>query len=161
VADDPGPVVSNTTPIINLVGVGMLNLLPSLYGLIRIPEAVLKEYNAGKAAADPALDELPWLQIVPDVVLDSTLPLQLGIGEASAISLALVENARVVLLDEAFGRRLALQRGLPVVGTLAVLLAAKQDKRLSAVGPIIDAMILQGRRISPTLREQIIRAAGE
>jgi hypothetical protein len=49
-------------------------------------------------------------------------------GEASAISLALVENARVVLLDEAFGRRFALQLGLPVVETLAALFAAKQDK---------------------------------
>ncbi len=33
-ADNPGPVVSNTTPLINLVGVGMLNLLPNLYGQV-------------------------------------------------------------------------------------------------------------------------------
>jgi predicted nucleic acid-binding protein len=66
---------------------------------------------------------------VPVGVHDSMLPPQLGIGDASAISFALVENARVVLLHEAVGLRLALQHGLQVVGTLAALLAAKQDKR--------------------------------
>jgi uncharacterized protein len=56
---------------------------------------------------------------------------------------------------------MALQRGLPVVGTLGVLLAAKQTGLLPAIQPIIDAMLAQGRRISPALRAQVLSAAGE
>jgi predicted nucleic acid-binding protein len=40
--------VSNTTPLINLVGVGLLDLLPPLYGAVWIPTAVHAEYVAGR-----------------------------------------------------------------------------------------------------------------
>ncbi len=160
-AASPGPVVSNTTPLINLVGVGLLDLLPGLYGTVWIPDTVGGEYAAGKSATDPDLEQLPWLKIVAAVALDPTLPAGLGAGEAAALSLALAQNARAVLLDEAYGRRIARQRGLPIVGTLSVLLSAKQTGLLSAIAPVVDEMIRQGRRISVTLRAQVLRAAGE
>src|SRR5580700_7199324 len=34
------PVVSNTTPLINLIGIGQVDLLPSLYGEVTIPSEV-------------------------------------------------------------------------------------------------------------------------
>jgi hypothetical protein len=37
-------VVCNTSPLIKLAGVGLLDLLPQLYGAIWIPEAVRDEY---------------------------------------------------------------------------------------------------------------------
>ncbi len=40
-----GPVLSNTTPIINLVGVRLLDLLPALYGAVLIPDLVRDEYE--------------------------------------------------------------------------------------------------------------------
>jgi uncharacterized protein len=161
VAVNPGPVVSNTAPLINLVSVGLLDLLPGLYGTVWVPGAVRDEYDAGKNAADPDLDRLAWLTIVPAVPLDPTLPAQLGAGEAAALSLALAQNARAVILDEAFGRRIARQRGLPLVGTLSVLLAAKQANLLPLVRPVVEEMIRQGRHISATLYAQVLRAAGE
>jgi predicted nucleic acid-binding protein len=155
------PVVSNTTPLINLVGVKLLDLLPGLYTEVWIPEAVRDEYAVGKAANDPELAPLPWLKIVAGVKIDAKLPVQLGAGEAATLSLALSANARAVLLDETYGRRVAQQRRLPIVGTLGVLLAAKQTALLPAVRPVIDEMIRQGRHISVRLRAQILRAAGE
>ena len=124
-AGSANPVVSNTTPVINLVGVGPLDLLPGLYGSVTIASAVRDEYVAGKSANDPDLDLLPWLQIVPAGPLIGSLPPQLGGGEAATISLARTLNARAVLLDEAYGRRIARQLGLRVVGALGILLAAK------------------------------------
>jgi uncharacterized protein len=155
------PVVSNTTPLINLIGIGQADLLPSLYGEVTIPSEVRDEYTAGKAPANPNLEAFSWLQIVPGVRVSAALPVQLGSEEAAALSLAQTLNARAVLLDEAFGRRLARQMGLPIVGTLGILLAAKQVGLLTAVKPMMDAMIQQGRRISPKLRATVLRAAGE
>ena len=155
------PVVSNTTPLINLVGVGLLELLPGIYGGVTIASAVRDEYTAGKAPTDPDLDSLSWLQVVPAVPVHPALPPQLGVGEAATLSLAQTLNARAVLLDEAYGRRLARQMGLPVGGTLGVLLAAKQLGLLAAVRPVIDTMIQQGRHVSPALKAQVLRAAGE
>lgn len=64
-AANQGPVVSNTTPLINLVGVSLLDLLPALYGAVTIPDAVRNEYSVGKKATEPDLDSLSWLHVVP------------------------------------------------------------------------------------------------
>ena len=160
-ATNPGPVVSNTTPLISLVGVGLLDLLPSLYGAVWVPDAVISEFIAGMRPGDPDLSLLPWLKIVANVPVDPTLPAQLGAGEAAALSLALAQHAGAVLLDEAYGRRVARQLGLPIVGTLSVLLAAKQAGLVPAVGPLVDEMIRQGRRINIRLQAEVLRAAGE
>ena len=58
-----GPVVSNTTPLINLAGVGLLHLLKQLYGDVWIPEQVRDEYAAGARTSDPQLDRLPWIVV--------------------------------------------------------------------------------------------------
>ena len=44
----PRIIVSNTTPIITLVGVGKFELLQQLYGEVIVPENVYREIEAGK-----------------------------------------------------------------------------------------------------------------
>jgi predicted nucleic acid-binding protein len=80
VADNVAPVVSNTTPLINLVGVGRLDLLRTLYGTVTIAGVVRDEFEAGKASSDPNLTSLAWIQIVT-AKIDASLPQQLGAGE--------------------------------------------------------------------------------
>ncbi len=155
------PVVSNTTPLINLAGVGLLDLLPQIYGTISISAVVRLEYEAGLRPGDPLLDQLPWLHIVEFVPSAANLPHNLDSGEAATIQLALAVHARAVLLDEQLARRVAVAHNLPIVGTLGVLLVARQINLIPAILPVIDQMIAQGRRISSTLRARIVRAAGE
>lgn len=120
------PVVSNTTPIINLVGVGLLDVLAHIYGEVWIPEAVRAEYVVKATPTEPDLDALPWL-VVHSVVPDQRVAgiTRLGKGEIAAISLALASNARAILLDDRLARKTATNLGLPVVGTVAVLVRAK------------------------------------
>lgn len=155
------PVVSNTSPLINLSGVGLLDLLPALYGTILIPNAVHREYTTGMRTSDPKLEDFEWARISPPIAVQTGLHAGLGAGEAEAISLAIATNARAILLDEQLARNVATRNGLPVVGTLAVLIAAKQSGLLTAVKPIIDTMIAQGRHISEQLYEHILASAGE
>src|SRR4051812_15373819 len=84
----PEPVVSNTTPLINLVGAGLLDLLPTLYHEIHIPEAVFTEYQVGRAQhlGSPDLATLSWL-IVHTVAPDPVIPTSLDFGETQAIAL--------------------------------------------------------------------------
>jgi len=160
-AEPDRPVVSNTTPLINLAGVGLLDLLPDIYGTITISAVVRAEYAAGMRPGEPLLDQLPWLRIVELVHFDPSLPHNLDHGEAATIRLALAIHADAVLLDEQLARRVAVAHGLPIVGTLGVLLVARQTNLIPAIRPVIDQMIAQGRRISPALRAMLIRAAGE
>lgn len=85
----------------------------------------------------------------------------LDAGEAATIALAEQLRPRAVLLDERRGRRIALQRGLPVIGTGAVLLEAKRVGLIAAVAPALDAMAAQGRYISKQLRATLFKAADE
>jgi hypothetical protein len=57
----------------------------------------------------------------------------LGAGESEAMALALVLHADRVLLDELAGRKLALRLGVPVIGSVGVLLAAKRKSLIPAV----------------------------
>lgn len=158
----PDPVVSNTTPIISLVGVGLLDLLHALYGEIWIPPQVLNEYDAGRQRHmyAPDLATLPWILVRP-AQTHPAIPPTLDPGEAAALSLAISFHARFVLLDEDRARKVAVRLGLPVTGSLGVLLQAKQRGLVPLVAPVVDAMIAQGRRIGPRLRAHILAQAGE
>jgi predicted nucleic acid-binding protein len=155
-------VVSNTTPLISLVGVGLLDLLPTLYGDIWAPQAVYREYQNGRVRHpnSPDLDALPWFS-VHVAPLDTAVPPTLDAGETEIIALARSCSPHLVLLDEQRGRNVAMRLGLPVAGSLTVLLEAKQMGLLQAITPIVDQMIAQGRWISPALRARVLQMAGE
>jgi predicted nucleic acid-binding protein len=153
-------VVTNTTPLITLAGVGLLDLLPNLYGQIWAPRIVLEEYQAKAPPTELDLTQASWLTVVDDVNIDPTLPL-LDVGEAAVLSLAQTIGARLILLDERKARRIAARIGLPVAGTLAVLLRAKQQGRIAAILPYITHMQNQGRRFHPNLIARLLEDAGE
>ena len=77
------------------------------------------------------------------------------------MSLALEVGARWVILDDRPARRLAGVLGLPVIGTLGILLASKRRGFLSAVRPCLDDLENSGFRIAPDLSERILADAGE
>jgi uncharacterized protein len=110
--------------------------------------------------SDPDLVQLGWLTIVDAVMVDPSLP-KLGAGEVAAISLALLLPARLISLDERKARRIAVDWGLTVVGTLAVLVRAKRQGSISVVGPVITAMEAQGRYFGDALVQQVLKDAGE
>jgi predicted nucleic acid-binding protein len=52
-------------------------------------------------------------------------------------------------------------KGLPVTGTLGVLLAAKDQGILPKVRDVLDALRAAGFRVSDALIQEILRRAGE
>jgi predicted nucleic acid-binding protein len=144
-----------------LADVGLLDLVASLYGKIWIPDVVYAEYEAGRQRfpTRARLDRLPWISI-HQVSLDPAV-VGLDVGEAAAITLARSCRAGLVLLDERRGRREATRLGLRVAGSLAVVVAAKEEGLLPAVGPVLDQIVAQGRWIGPDVRREVLRLAGE
>ncbi len=159
-ATDKPPVVTNTTPLITLAGIELLDLLPTLYGEVWAPRIVLDECQVKAPPTEPDLTQASWLRVVDDVVIDPALPL-LDAGEAAALTLAQTSGARLILLDERKARRIAVRMGLPVAGTLAVLLRAKQRGLIAAVHPYLIQMQGQGRRFRPDLITRLLEEAGE
>ncbi|PZO45944.1 MAG: DUF3368 domain-containing protein [Phormidesmis priestleyi] len=161
-------VVSDPSPLSGLAIVGQLPLLHALYGQLVIPAAVASELRRG-GQEDPRIAPvlaLSWLEIKssPNHRLISELQTiyKLDKGESEAISLALELKADALLIDERLGRREASRLGLSITGMLGVLLVATKQRLVSAVRPIVDALISEaGFRISSQLYREVMAAAGE
>ena len=159
-------VVSNTSPIIALACAGKLELLRAVYSEIVVPDAVFEEVTVAGAGEPGAREvaEAPWIkrQPVRNAPLVTALRFELDAGEAEAIALAVESGADLVLLDERLGRRAAQRLGLTVVGTLGVLIAAKDRGVLAAVRPVLDALRADaGFWIADELYNAVIKAANE
>jgi len=100
-----------------------------------------------------------WLRVV-EAAPDASLLGSLDAGEAAAIPLAERLGA-TLLADDASARAVALGRGLVVVGTLGVLLRAKQRGLVTAVSPTLDHMRSLGMFVSEPLRKKVLELAGE
>jgi len=162
------PVVSNTSPILNLAIIGQLSLLHEQFGEIWIPAAVLEELRVdqdlpGSQAVREAL-EAGWLRVeeVENRTLVQVLRRDLDGGEAEAIVLALQTEAERVLLDEREGRRTAKSLGLNVTGVLGVLLRARRESKLSSLQRAMEALQKQaGFRIGTELYSDMLSQDGE
>ncbi len=162
------PVVSNTSPVLNLAIIDHLSLLHEQFGEIWIPTAVLEELRVeeelpGSHAVHEAL-EAGWLRVreAKGQMLVQVLQRDLDRGEAEAIVLTLQVEARRVLLDEREGRRIAKSLGLDVTGVLGILLRAKREGRLPSLRKVMDE--LQGRagfRIGTGLYAALLEESGE
>jgi predicted nucleic acid-binding protein len=94
-------------------------------------------------------------------MIDDLPPNRLGAGERSVIGYARTLDDCVAGLDDLRARQLAEAVGLKVVGTLGVLLHAKQVGLISTVQSHIDEVITQGFRLSMDLYRDVLELAGE
>lgn len=158
-------VVSNAGPLIALARIGQLELLPILYGEIRIPSAVRYETVEQRPQSPGAalLESASWLRIchVKNHIAVELLQERLDKGESEAIVLAIELSADLLLMDEARGRRIAEARGLALIGTLGTLLLAKRRGIIEKVKPLVENLNASGFRMSNDLYHSILQLAGE
>ena len=151
-----GPVVCNSSPLIALERLGRLDLLQQLFHTVLIPPAVIAEISPRLALPGWVVERRLNGPVDPHIPATP-----LGAGEIEAISLSVEINARRVILDDRAARRLAQSRGVPIIGTLGVLLAAKRRGILPDIRSHLDALIYDGFHIGPALYERILSDARE
>lgn len=158
-------VICNATPLINFAAINRLNILKATCGQIIIPQTVFNETTGSGFPGTPFVLEAiekGWLEICPVNTIASAIPVELDDGERGAISLALETGVERILLDEREARLVAQQLGLQVVGTLGILLLAKNQQIIQQVRPLLDAMIdIAQYWVNTTLYEQVLKQAGE
>ena len=133
-------IVSDSSVLIHLGAVGRLMLLKSLYGRVIVPPAVDIEIieqgsNRPSVASYRAAVSDGWIekQMPFDQALITLLQQQLDWGEAQAIALAIEQNATLILIDDAHARDIADLYQLPKIGTLGILLQAKQHGLITSI----------------------------
>lgn len=156
--------MADASPLIGLARIGRLELLRAMYGSVVIPAAVAAELamdsgRPGARALGAARDD--GLLAVHDLEIPARPHWPLDAGEAAAIHLAEHIGASFLLIDERRGREFARRRGLPVVGSAGILLAAKRRGLLASVTDEIDKLAAIGYRLAPRLVDEVRRLADE
>ena len=159
-------VVANTTPLIGLASIGRFDLLHRLFGEIFIAKAVHDEIMKAGTAKQTAVREVStssWLktrnindQLAVNVLLD-----ELDLGEAETIVLAHEINADWVIMDEKKGRQKLIQLGLNKIGTVGILLKAKEIGLLSQIRPDLERLQENGFSLSQVVIDTVLKQAGE
>lgn len=158
-------IVCNTGPLIALERIEQLALLKAVFGQVMIPSAVEREFLAGQPVGSTFLEAQAsgWLQVTDlEEAPDPLLSRLLDAGEAAVIQLARVSRIKEVLIDERKGRKVARQvYGLRTLGTVRVLLEAKQSGLIDSVGQPLALMREQGYRIHEDIVLGALVQAGE
>ena len=152
-------VISDTTPIISLMKVELLDLLQQLFDVVYIPMAVYRELTENEAYPREAkkVQECDFL-LVEKVENEKSVAILrnltgLDAGESEAIILADEKQSDVLLMDENKGRQVAKKMGIAITGTIGILMQAFDEKMLTRadVEECIEHLKESGIRISEKL----------
>ena len=157
-------VIVNSTPLISLHRIGRLSLLREMYGEIVIPEAVFQEVIVKHDSLQNfILENRNWIRVcrITHSSDKRMYRARLHSGEVEVMILAQELNADLVVIDDLTARKTAEYLGLPLTGTIGILLKAKETGRIPLVMPLIEMMSLQGIYFSAGLKKMIQKLSGE
>jgi uncharacterized protein len=142
-------IISDTSCLIALQNIGLLNLLKDLYNEILITQEVKNEFG---------LDLPDWIIVleVKNIEKKSEIEQKLDKGEASSIALALEIKDSILIIDEIKGRKIAQSLNIEIIGTIGILLLADKRGLIKDVLSVILKMVNKGFRLSDNLIDKLI-----
>ncbi|MCL1473601.1 DUF3368 domain-containing protein [Argonema antarcticum] len=151
-------VVSDTSGICYLLLINQIEILQILYNVVTIPQTVADELSASESPpvvkswiANPP----DWLQIQAMETVQSIELEKLDPGEREAILLAEQLKADLVILDDKAARRIALSRGLKIIGLLGILKDAARFSLLD-LETTFEQLREVGFWVAPSLLERLL-----
>jgi predicted nucleic acid-binding protein len=155
-------VVGDTSALVALAAGDVLELLEPLALSVRVPPAVHRECTvAGKAEAERLETYLRSRVIKIDLREFVIASSGLGQGELEAMALCRRLEAHRLLVDDYRARKVALLNGIEVIGSLGILLRAKEAGHIPVLRPLVLAIQASGIRYSEQLVAEALRIAGE
>ena len=159
-------IVSDTSPVSNLILIERLDILQRLFTEIIVPPAVDAEIRALKQFGKDLSEykNAEWVKVSAPTNLQKvqTLQFKLDEGEAQAIALALEINCDLLLMDERIGTTIARQEGLQTVGLVGVLIKAKEEKIIEEMREVLnDLKNTAGFWLGEKLEKKILEELGE
>ena len=155
-------VIADSSALVALSICECLPLLDALFGEVKVPQEVYDEVCiAGKPESQILsvyLEGKIYKVDAGDFIEKSN---GLGKGELAAISLYKQLSADLLLIDDAKARKVAYLNNLEVMGSLGVLLLAKQKGLITVIKPCINRLRSSDIFISESLLKKILTMANE
>jgi predicted nucleic acid-binding protein len=160
----PEPPVTNASPLIVLARAELSNLLLTAGPQVLVPVAVAGELQR-RGHDDPAVQLLTnaaWIQVVDTGPIPERIQqLRLGPGESAVLAWALAHPGTEAIIDDLPARHAAASLGIPVRGTLGLILAAKEDGTVTAARPLIERVRAAGLYRSDDVIARALARIGE
>jgi predicted nucleic acid-binding protein len=152
------------SPLVFLVRADLVEILREGASEVVVPAAVLRELEA-HGHDDPtvrAIRCLDWIHaIVEPVIAPEIAAWDLGPGESAVLSLARSEPDAWAVIDDGEARRCARSLGIPVIGTLGLVLLAKRIGRITLARPVVEQLRASGLYLSDIVIQQALERVGE
>jgi len=156
--------VINASPIIALARVGQVELLSRLPQQSILPQAVKEELfhapegDPARQAVESGLFEIVETPAPPHEIL----AWDLGKGETAVLSYALSSPDWVAVLDDNAARRCARSLSITLIGTLSVVILAKQYGLIESAARVLQALRSNEFRLDDkVIRNALKRTVGE
>ena len=157
--------VLNASPLILLGKADLLRVVSPLAELWLIPEGVAAEVEIKK----PLSGYITGLESCSKATRESVRQIHplvaawdLGNGESEVLTLAIEHGGKCkAVLDDLQARKCANLFGVPLVGTLGLLVMAKRVGLVKSIRPEIEKLIGIGLRIDPVLLSGVYQKIGE
>jgi len=158
-------VLTDASPLIGLARVDGLAWLETLFGQVWMPLEVRTEVVVGRGFPDEekiiAAERAGWLCTSQPAPALPRLP-DLDAGESACIRLALAHpEPSLLLMDERGGRAVAMEHGLSVAGTAAVIGLAKSRGLIASARDVFARLHASDFRISAVVIEAVLKRVKE
>lgn len=155
-------VVGDSSALVALAVCDALELLDKRFDAVRVPTAVFTEcIVAGKTASDTLRAYLADKMVSVDLATTIITPSGMGRGELEAMSLYRRDQADFLLIDDRRARKVAIYNGLNTIGSLGMLLWARDEGYIPEICSRIDLIQNAGIFLSAKVRQEALMLAGE
>lgn len=150
----PKIIISDTSCLIVFAKINELDLLRRLFTEIVTTDEVADEF--GQVLPD-------WISVqsVKNKYYQEELKLKVDSGEASAIALAVENHDSLLIVDDFKARKLATSLGIDIIGSIGILVKAKNEGVLVSVKSFFERIRKTDFRISDDLESAALKEAGE
>ena len=156
--------VVNSSPIIVLSRLALLDIIDLLVPDVLVPFGVVQEVQAGSSGnlASKWLSGIVRDRVVQVPVIHPVIAgWDLGRGESEVLTWSYENEGRGVILDDLAARKCAASLGMPIRGTVGLLVSAKRHGLIAKLGPVLDSLPGTGFHISQALIDEAKRLGDE
>ncbi len=153
--------IADTSPVISLALIDKLWLLDKFFDTIHIPRSVWNELNDEKDFPDKQKINTFFADRIKDISSFNELELFMDLGESEAVILYRELKADFLLIDDKKAREIAEGLGVDCIGTLAILIRAKELDFITELKPFFLHFMDQSRYYSKRVLNQILSETGE
>lgn len=156
--------VVNASPLILLSRGNHAELLRAAADKVTVP-SVVEEEILRRHIPDVTvtlLQSSTWIEIVQPVqVPEPIVEWGLGPGESAVLAYAWANPGVEVIIDDLMGRKCARAFGMPVRGTLGLVLSAKKAGRIPCARAVMENLMEGGLYLSRSVLDEALKRVGE